>query len=602
MLQCLCSFQANEYKLHVIILSLLRASTISNPFVQLNGPTKPPTMSLWDDAGAIPPVLTAEKLAEYLRGNPGVINEIEPRSGLTPLAKALRSGNATTVQLLLNNGADPDKKTQDGRTPMYMAASASRQRARMIQLLLAKNPATFDEAGPDSVRNETPLMEAVRKGDAAAVKLLVEQGASKTKVNSNGQTARDIAGASGTPKPEIEKALNIVASKGSGGLMTYIKDWVIKVLAYFNIWRPLSDIFDAASRAFYGIPAPGPIPGNDIEEPQTAADFKNNLDNMVARGGLEKFFPPGNTYLQEVANQAVALKSDPNNLLNSPAQLDALAKLALYQPVLYCDDSGSMWDEEDGKGTGERWRAQIQLVKRMSEITTRAVPNKRGCHLRFINWETPDLNNLDDARIDHEITNYSGPWGSTPIGTMLRKHVLDPIIYKDLNSDTPFKLPFLILVSTDGYPTREKAMDGDPAGQEDEDHNEDPDRFRKEIRKCGDSLVQKGYRKDVVKFVISQIGKKISYEEDAQKVKKFLDGLEFDPEIQDVLYRTTDLMDARYEELRDNKKDMDVWVCACPYRYSSSYTLTSDSCLPHFYLPCRVCSIMSKAPVARIVI
>lgn len=57
------------------------------------------------------------------------------------------------------------------------------------------------------------------------------------------------------------------------------------------------------------------------------------------RGGLERFFPPGDPYVQQVADKAAELKNDPNNLLNTPAQLDALAKLALYQPILYCGKS-----------------------------------------------------------------------------------------------------------------------------------------------------------------------------------------------------------------------------------------------------------------------
>lgn len=54
------------------------------------------------------------------------------------------------------------------------------------------------------------------------------------------------------------------------------------------------------------------------------------------RGGLDRFFPPGDPYLQQVADKAFALKNDPKNLLNTPRQIDHLAKLALYQPILYC--------------------------------------------------------------------------------------------------------------------------------------------------------------------------------------------------------------------------------------------------------------------------
>ncbi|KAI2634929.1 hypothetical protein GGS26DRAFT_581648 [Hypomontagnella submonticulosa] len=517
-------------------------------------------MSIWVDAGAIPPTLDKVKLAEYLKTDKSIINKPDPASGLTPLAIALRRGNASTVKLLLDNGADPDKKTQDGRTPMYMAANAPKQRARMIQLLLAKNPKTFDEAGPASFGQETPLMAAVRKSDAAAVKLLVEAGASKEKKNASSQTAKDIADKLQPPDLAVGKALDIVASKGKGGLLTYLNEWVLQVLAYFDIWSPLANIFDAASRAYLKGAGAGPLPGEDVEEPKTEKDFQNNLNNAIKRGGLDKFFSPDDPYVKDIAKKAAQLKDDPNNLLNSPTQIDGLAKLALYQPILYCDDSGSMWSEENFKGNGDRWRAQNELVKRISSITTRAVPNNDGCHLRFINKDTPDANNLNKDQIAQRLQSFY-PEGYTPIGTKLRENVLDPLIYKDLDAGT-LKRPYLVLITTDGYPTREKAFNGKSIGPADDNGNEDADRLRKEIRECGKKLEEskKMYRKDAVKFSISQIGKNISYPEDEEKVKAFLDGLEFDPDIQDVLYRTAELMDTRFDELKENEKNLEGWL------------------------------------------
>lgn len=229
--------------------------------------------SIWDDAGAIPPVLDAVKLQAYRNGNPGIIDAVEPKSGLTPLAKALLSGNATTVKLLLDNGASPDKKTADGRVPMYLAADAPRERRRMIQLLLDKNPATFDDEGPDFVQKNTPLMAAVKRDDPEAVKLLVERGASKEKKNSAGKTANDLVNESKPNATNVKKALAIVPSKGVGGLMTYIKSWVLPVLAYFGLFGPLANIFDAASRAFFGLATPGPLP----DEVSTPSSYSSAL-------------------------------------------------------------------------------------------------------------------------------------------------------------------------------------------------------------------------------------------------------------------------------------------------------------------------------------
>ncbi|KAF2964872.1 hypothetical protein GQX73_g8707 [Xylaria multiplex] len=498
--------------------------------------------TIWDDAGAIPSALTAEKLAEYAKGNPDIVNELDPRTGLTPLAAAIRAGNSSAVKLLLDNKADPDKKTRDGLVPMYLAANAASagSRPRMVQLLLEKYPKTFDEAGPASIRNETPLMAAVRKKDSRTIKLL------------------DLANEFTPAGLDVAKALQIAASKGRGGVTTYVDEWVLEVLAHFNIWSPLGDIFDSATRSYYDIALFAPLP-DDVAEPQTAADFKKNLENAVKRGGLERFFPPGDPYLQQVADKAFQLKNDPKNHLNTPRQVDGLAKLALYQPILYCDDSWSMWVEEDQKGKGERWRAQVELVKRISNITTRAVPDNRGCHLRFINKDTPTYNNLNKDQITDIMEKFPRNDGWTPIGTMLRSHVLDPLIYPDIKANT-VKRPWLVLITTDGYPTKEDAMEGVPPGPRDENRNADPDRFRKEIRKIGTELEKAGYRQDVVRFSVSQIGKKISYSDDEEKVKLFLDGLESDPDIQDVLYRTADIMDAKYDALKENEKNLEVFL------------------------------------------
>lgn len=216
-----------------------------------------------------------------------------------------------------------------------------------------------------------------------------------------------------------------------------------------------------------------------------------------------------------------------------------------------------MWNEDNGPGTnkGDRWNSQIALVKKMTEITTRAVPNKRGCHLRFINRDTPDSNNLDSDAIEQIFNNYGRGTGWTPIGTMLRKHVLDQLIYPELNTSAKIKYPFLVMCITDGFPTQERAMEGTTPGPEDANQNQDADRFRKELRKCEDLLDDKDHKQEgkfahykcirinakqsltVVRFCLSRIGN-ITDWEDKRDADLFWDGLKSDPDLQDVLYMT----------------------------------------------------------------
>lgn len=73
-----------------------------------------------------------------------------------------------------------------------------------------------------------------------------------------------------------------------------------------------------------------------IENPKTAAQFKQNLDIIVQESGLGKLYPPDDEYLNKVAARAAELRDDPNNPLNKPEQIGTLTRLALYQPILYC--------------------------------------------------------------------------------------------------------------------------------------------------------------------------------------------------------------------------------------------------------------------------
>ncbi|KAI2619927.1 hypothetical protein GGR54DRAFT_601838 [Hypoxylon sp. NC1633] len=514
--------------------------------------------NIWDDAGALPPVLNSTKLAAYLARDKDIINKQDPTTGLTPLAKALLMGSATTVKLLLDNGANPDQKTGDGRTPLYLAADARSQRARMIQLLIDKKPTTIDEVVAPYVPSNTPLMAAIRRGDPAAVKLLVKFGASKDTKNTNGQTAQDLIDGSKRSAADLKTALATTPSMGMGGLLTYIKSWVLPPLAYFRRMRPLSDIFDAASRAFFGIKNRGPEVGQDITEPKTAADFNKNLDNMISRNGLGKIFPRGNPYVKQVAKKAAEMVNEPKNALRAPAQIDMLAKLALYQPVFYLDDSMSMWEDYEGTPTN-RWPPQVEIVKKMSEIATRADPLDRGSHVRFINADTPNHNNLSSDSIEEMLTAFPRGTGWTPIGTMLRKHVLDQLVYKDLDAGTLIKRPFLIICITDGFPTAEKAMDGGAQAKADPEYrNEDSDRFRKEIRRLVMELENKGYNKEVVRFSISRIGN-ITDSDDKREADRFWDGLQSDDVVPDVLYMTPDIMDEKYN-LKKDQVELETWL------------------------------------------
>ncbi|OAT14500.1 hypothetical protein BDBG_18059 [Blastomyces gilchristii SLH14081] len=96
--------------------------------------------------------------------------------------------------------------------------------------------------------------------------------------------------------------------------------------------------------------------------------------------------------------------------------------------------------------------------------------------------------------------------------------------------------PYLIIIVTDGCPT-----------------GESEDELRDAILECSKFLGAKGYRKDAVRFCLSQIGT----DDDA---KAFMNKLDMDHEVLEVLYRTPELIDARYDELRHNKDELEDWL------------------------------------------
>lgn len=80
------------------------------------------------------------------------------------------------------------------------------------------------------------------------------------------------------------------------------------------------------------------LPEEDEAQPGSEQDMKDNLKTAIDENELGRFFPEGDTYLDDVAKKAAELANDPNNSLKEPPQLRGLASLALYQPVIYCGE------------------------------------------------------------------------------------------------------------------------------------------------------------------------------------------------------------------------------------------------------------------------
>lgn len=122
-----------------------------------------------------------EKVRKLLRKGADV-NKVS-EDGTTPLRWAVQEGHLDIIQLLLSHGADINATDEEGQTPLYQAAADGNR--ELVEYLL-DNGADIDLSGDGT----TPLIIASCFPDRLeTVKLLVERGADIHAKDNEGETA-----------------------------------------------------------------------------------------------------------------------------------------------------------------------------------------------------------------------------------------------------------------------------------------------------------------------------------------------------------------------------------------------------------------------------
>ncbi|KAJ3560792.1 hypothetical protein NP233_g10602 [Leucocoprinus birnbaumii] len=488
-------------------------------------------MGIYEDARQ--GTLDRSKLNSYLQSNPNILNEQDPATGLAPLATAAVAGYADVVELLLGKGAKADALSKNGETALLVTTrdSKSKNRPRIVQLLLSKTPADSVDA-TSAADGNTPLMHAILRSDIESIRLLVKAKASLTVTNNNGLTAEKMAEAA--PDKAVARALDPDKERSA---LTKLTSLVSSFLLYIVAW--VNKTADGVMRKVFGLnPDFNTNTDDKVNDGETPnkKQFLENVDTFVKDSPLERFFKDKPNYIQDLAKKATELKNDPNTPLGQPDLLPKVIKVTLHQQVIYCDDSSSM--KREG-----RWEAQVEMVKRIAGITTRILPEGDGVALRFINQDVP--NNSDKLSLK-EIGDIIGkmswqPGGNTEIGTYLKSKILEPMVYSKLPSKTLSK-PLLISVITDGMPSVEK-----------------DEAFVEAIKECGDKLDQAGpsdsCTRDLidVKFMIGQIGT-------SKSAAEFLQDVGNNKDIESMVYVTTDQLDERLSKFKEKEGDLDRWL------------------------------------------
>src|SRR5215472_6944012 len=130
-------------------------------------------------------VAIGKRSEKMLRQDSTATNRRGP-GGSTPLMYAALYGDADSVRLLLNHGADPNIRNDAGATALMWAVEDPEK----IRLLL-QHGANVDARSADG---QTPLIIAAgRYGSAVVVKLLLDGGANPSEKASDGRTPLDAA-------------------------------------------------------------------------------------------------------------------------------------------------------------------------------------------------------------------------------------------------------------------------------------------------------------------------------------------------------------------------------------------------------------------------
>ncbi|AEO53660.1 hypothetical protein MYCTH_2295301 [Thermothelomyces thermophilus ATCC 42464] len=470
-------------------------------------------------------------------------------SGIPPLTPASRHGHLEAVKILLDEGANPNLKDRNGATALNIAAHyAPKNQAAIIRALL-KARASVDATDP-KLGNNTPLMTViVQTRNLDSISELINKGASLSAKNNAGETAEDLAKSDAVvlaalrSKTGGRNLLSRVARKFTKTVLTALSllNEPLKSGVRFLTWmynytpqirsRPRTSTPPALTSGETPREAPQEAPEETPEEtPEAKREREINkqldqLSNEIKESNLSKFTGMDDRFFDTLVEKTKALRKDINTDLGRPENLSDMINLALYKPVLYCDDSGSM------RGAG--YECQRKMVKRICSVTTKLVPEGVGVDLHLIN-HSQDYVDLREEEIDKKLGAIS-PNGGTKLGTNLEKKILHPFVYKPLESGG-LKRPLLISIITDGDPT--------------EEHR---DTLKNAILNCKERLDKYNYPSYAVVFQISQIG-------DSEAAKSFLLGLRNDDELSDTLMVTTDRLDDIFETQRNNERALEVWL------------------------------------------
>lgn len=218
------------------------------------------------------------------------------------------------------------------------------------------------------------------------------------------------------------------------------------------------------------------------------------LQKIVMHNQLQHFYPPQrlqaviNSVVQRVDFDALAAR------WRMPKELAIdLSALALYDTIIYADDSGSMESYD-----GERIDDLKLIMSKVAEVGT--LFDDDGIEVRFINSDRQGNNIKSGADAERLLQNLEYRY-DTKLGTQMEQKILIPMAYK-----RQLQKPLLIITITDGEPS------------------ENPkNKVVQVIQECRRRLAGQ-YGPKAVAFQFAQVGKD-------EEARQFLEHLDKDPQV-----------------------------------------------------------------------
>jgi hypothetical protein len=211
------------------------------------------------------------------------------------------------------------------------------------------------------------------------------------------------------------------------------------------------------------------------------------LQQCVQDQNLQAFYP-NPAALQQIAqsvSQSGALSRVAAEWKLPMEVASDLIKLALFDTILYLDDSGSMAFEEGGSRIDDL----KLIVGRVAYATS--LFDRDGIVVRFMNSQVKGDGITNEAGAQQLVSQVKFS-GLTPFGTQLKAKVIEPFITGPARAGRLEK-PVLVIAVTDGA----------PAG-------EDRNTLANVILECNRTLQQSRYGGDAFSLQIAQVGNDLS--------------------------------------------------------------------------------------------